>query len=419
MTGLTDQGFQKKTRIEIENSMKARAKNLFGNDINLSDKSPLGKIIKNTAFELSESWNASEDIYSSRFVDFASGVQLDYLCKLIGISRRTANPARSSEKQVFEGDDGTTIPSGYIVETEDEIRFLTTDSDTIENGTAEVHIEAEEPGSEGNLPANTITGIVNPISGLESTYNPAETIDGRDIESDFELRNRFQESLAAGGGSTIDAIRAELLQIDGVIDAIVEHNNTMNSVYDILDNLEAEIQAEELNNALELVDDTRDAIADSKSINAIIYGGQDEDISNVLFDNVAAGIQTIGDTEIMVDDDRGIDHPVFFDRPDYVDVYVNAQITTGSNFPTDGHEKVRTEIIKYIGGVDEDQEQYDGLTLGDDVIRTRIIAATHNVDGIVDVDVLIGETESDLSANNISINDSQVSRTDYEKVEVT
>lgn len=485
--GLTENGFNKKSRVEIEEVMKQRAKNHFGDNVNLSDNSPLGKIIKNTAYELAENWQAGESVYNSSFVDFATGVSLDYLCKLIGISRRSATS--STGEQTFYGDNGVIIPEGFLVETEDGIGFITTESGIVESGSITLPIESVGTGSENNIDAGFITEIINPISGLESTENLVATTGARDREEDFELRDRFEQSVARGGASTIDSIRASLLQLDNVIDAIINENNTMEtsqgkitvtdtstsdgdiiiSINQLSEinathyNLEYTISILSTDTTTEIaskiasalnVDDYFDGITSStnivtisdsylnivdidfnanttdssagaeilnmpsKSIECFVYGGTDEDIYTSIFDTKAAGIMAYGNNFYSVEDSLGNFHPIGFSRPDFIDTWVNADITTNDVFPLDGNTQVQTEIIKYIGGIDEDNTEYVGLGLGEDVIRTRIIAAIHNVDGIIDVDLTIGTESSSLSTSNIEINTEEVAITDDTKVEV-
>jgi len=487
MSGLTEEGFNRKTRLEIEQSMKNRAKSLFGNNINLSDDSPLGKIIKNTAYELAQNWQAGESVYNASFVDFASGASLDYLCKLIGISRRSAT--NSVGEQTFYGDDGTIIPTGFLVETEDEVQFYTTESGEISDGDVTLNIESVETGAENNIDAGFITEIVNPISGLDSTENLVAITGARDRENDFELRQRFEESVARGGASTIDAIRASLLQLENVTDAIVNENNTMetsqgkititdttttadtisvsiNSIPEITANhfnLEYTVSISDadttsdiankivtaINNDgkfddvtsstnvvtindgyLNIVDvsynpggtdssaDTEIVNMPSKSIECFVYGGVNEDIYISIFDTKAAGIMAYGKTFYSVEDNLGNLHSIGFSRPDFIDIWVDADITTNSDFPTDGNTQVQTEIIKYIGGIDEDNTEYQGITLGEDVIRTKIIAAIHNINGITDVDLQVGESNTTLGYENITIGEKEVAITDDTKVDV-
>src|SRR5690606_39706929 len=61
------------------------------------------------------------------------------------------------------------------------------------------------------------------VIGLESDRN----VDGLDRETDREIRERYYLSLAAGGASTIDSIRAAVLKTPGVRTARVVQNPTM------------------------------------------------------------------------------------------------------------------------------------------------------------------------------------------------
>ena len=389
MMGLSEEGFNRRSREEIQSDMMSRASNLFGENVNLAENSPLGLFIRLLSYPLALIWFTMEKVYNSAFVDTATGQSLDYVAKYIGITRREASKAVGTVE--FTGDDGTTIPEGFLLETADPvIEFETTESVTISGGTAEADIQAVEAGIESNVSSNTITEIVNPIAGLDSVTNPSETTGGQDRETDAELRQRYEESVARGGASTIDSIRASLLELDGVIDAIVEQNNTMDTVDD----------------------------RPPKSIESFVYGGTDEDIAETIFDTKAGGIQAYGDVELQVEDSMGTDHTIAFTRPDFIDVYVEADITTNGDFPTGGEDEVKTEIIKYIGGTDTDLVEYDGLTLGEDVIRTKIIAAIHNIDGITDVDLQIGDSETSLATSNITIGAKEVAITDDTKVDV-
>jgi hypothetical protein len=53
------------------------------------------------------------------------------------------------------------------------------------------------------------------------------------------------------------------------------------------------------------------------------------------------------------------------------------------------------------------------LQIGDNVRFTRIISEVHKEDGVIDTDVLLGDTEGDLSENvNITIGFREVARID-------
>ena len=80
-----------------------------------------------------------------------------------------------------------TIDIGTIVATADGVRFITTQVGTISTGntdSANVSIEAEEVGANGNALANTVIILVSVPSGVETVDNAAALTGGVDIESD-------------------------------------------------------------------------------------------------------------------------------------------------------------------------------------------------------------------------------------------
>lgn len=398
MFGVTQDGFNRKTYDNIWNDMVTRARNVFGENVDTSVTSPLGMFLRVVAFSLSLAWQLAEKVYNSAFVDFATGINLDHVGKYIGIQRREA--VKATGEATFSGDDGTDIPEGFVIETDTEepVQFETTEAGTISGGSAILEIQALEAGTAGNVEADTITVIVNPLSGLSSVTNANATGDedsgytqGAERETDAEFRQRYRDSVAKGGASTIESIRASLLEIDNVNSAVVEENDT---------------------------DATVDGIP-AKSIRALVYGGVDDDIAQSIFETKSGGIRAYGTTEITVTDSMDNDHTIGFTRPTEVDIYVDVALTTNSDFPADGDEQVETEIVKYIGGTDADSNEYTGLGLGEDVIYIKVISAITQVDGVLDADVTIGTSDNPTGTDNISIDNTEVAITDSTKVDVS
>jgi uncharacterized phage protein gp47/JayE len=132
---------------------------------------------------------------------------LDYHAKGRGITRKPANAA--SGELLITGVPGTTIPAGFrfaAPATADTpaIEYQTTEKYTIgEDGTVRVQVTAVEPGTKGNVPANTVTLMMTPIKGITSITNEASIIGGTEVESDDELRNRILEIDAASEASFV------------------------------------------------------------------------------------------------------------------------------------------------------------------------------------------------------------------------
>ena len=132
---------------------------------------------------------------------------LDYHAKGRGITRKPANAA--SGELLITGIPGTTIPAGFkfaAPATADSpaIEYETTEKFTIgEDGTVRVQVTAVEPGTKGNVPANTVTLMMTPIKGITSVNNEAAITGGTEVESDDELRNRIMEIDAASEASFV------------------------------------------------------------------------------------------------------------------------------------------------------------------------------------------------------------------------
>lgn len=385
---LDKKGFERKSHNEIIESMNERARELFGDDINLGSRSPLGMFIRVMAWFTSQLWELAEKVYFSGYKDTAEGTSLDNVGQYIGIRKRPAE--RATGKVVITGSEGITIQEGFLVSAGD-IFFETTEKVVIPvSETIEVNIRAVDAGIIGNVLTGTIDEIVNPQIGIDSVINTEPTTGGRQSETDEEFRVRYDKSVATGGSSTIASIEATLLALEGVIDAQVEENTDIITVNDI----------------------------PAKSIAPFVYAGDDTEIAQAIFDTKAGGIRSFGDVDITITDSRGREHLISFSRPTEIEVYANITLTTASNFPSDGEETIRTNIIKYIGGLDEDTAEYTGLGLGQKVIYTQIIGLCHSVQGVTDVQVELSTDGSTFTQENINIEPREVSTTDFNKVVV-
>jgi len=380
--GITSDGFNRKPREQIVDDMISKAENLFGSSLNKTDKNPLIKFIKILSYPLSVVWFALEAVYNSAYVDTAEGQSLDYVAKYIGIERQSATKAVG--QATFSGDDGTTVPEGYEIETggDEPIQFETTESGDISSGGVTLNTQALEAGEEGNVAAETITEIVNPISGINDVINSNTTSGGSDRETDFEFRQRYKNSVAKGGKATIDSIISELLSVDNV-EAVKLRVNFTNS-------------------------EDSDGLP-PKSIQGIVYKGVDQDIGQALLDSVGGGIETYGGTSVTVEAKNGTQYTINFTRPSEITIYVDVTVTKADEYPSDGDSQVEEAILDYI----------NNLSISDNVIYTKIIEVVHSITGVEDVDVTIGTSDDPSGTSNISIGDTEVTISSSTEVDVS
>ena len=167
--GVLEYGFRRKTYTEILADMETRAKSFFGEDVNLSERSPLGLWLRTAAWEKARLWEALENSYLNAFAIHANGIALDWVVSNKGKKRHSAVKAKGTV--TFTGDDGAVIPVGFLIATQGGIYFETVQGSTIQEGIAEAPIVAVEAGSDGNVGINTITKIINPTAGISSVTN--------------------------------------------------------------------------------------------------------------------------------------------------------------------------------------------------------------------------------------------------------
>ena len=110
---LTENGFQRLTYDEILTLQINRAKLLFGEDIDTSEQSVFGKILRLYCLQAASYHEEAEGVYLDAFPHTARGVALDRLCPFAGISRNQATYAQHTIK-IF-GEAGTVVDMGFLV----------------------------------------------------------------------------------------------------------------------------------------------------------------------------------------------------------------------------------------------------------------------------------------------------------------
>lgn len=220
---LTEQGYHRPTYDEILESKEQLARTLFGEDIETSEQTPLGKFIRIGAYDLSKAYEDIENVYYARFPNTASGISLDRLCVFVGISRNPATYAEYSLK--VYGEAGTEVEEIIVCGDNPDIVFHNIEPFTIgDTGIASITVQCDTIGTTGN--GITINAIVNPIANIDSVGNSSQTQEAEETESDYDLRRRIAQAIEGVGGSSLNAIRAAVLQVATVKSVSIMENAT-------------------------------------------------------------------------------------------------------------------------------------------------------------------------------------------------
>jgi|GEM_PF-2254964 len=357
--GVTKEGFKRKDYEMIKDSILDRAKDLFPDDTDFSDTSPLMAIIRSISFEIARGWDVAEHNYASGFIDQASGKSLENICAIAGIYRNEATP--SEGLITVEGDGGITIEEGFTVETDDGLKFETTEEGTIDSSESiELEIECLKRGKNTNVGANTITNFVDHKSGLYSVTNESETYGGTDIEDDKSLRTRMKNSLLARGNATKIALKQSLLDVDGVTTVLVRENSDEVKL-DITVGGLGEFKGQPVEDDLiEVIDETR------------AFG-----IYYDLFEPTEIEIQVGGNSDTV-------------------------KIKVEEEYPYDAENQIRTSIHQHI----------NTLNIGEDVLYAKLYDIIYNTgEWIYNIENL---QLKKLSGSTLSTNDISISKTNSE-----
>lgn len=194
-----------------------------------------------------------------------------------------------------------------------------TDNITLVSVGSLVTSESAETG-EVLLVANSLTGLVQSITGITSVTNPEEFKLGRLEELDSELRQRMADREQNTGTATIPAIQASLTNISGVVSSYAVENDTMS--------IDAEGRP-------------------AKSYEVYVEGGTDSSIAEVVWTTKPAGMESHGNTTIIVVDSNGDEKSVKFSRFDnkYAWVRVTYTINSEEEFPANGEDLIKNAVL--------------------------------------------------------------------------
>ena len=467
MAGISDQGFTIKRMTEILSDLRAEAVTLFqdlvapGDQVDVSDSSALGRLIALASPSLADLWEAAQADYAAFDPNSATGIALDNLVALGGISRQ--EQTYSTAQVILSGDNGTLVSSGLTIgstvnssqwtlispvalspsqSTGISITPLVAADSTLYTITYS-SISTTNTVSYTSGAGATQASILNGINALIASSHPT-------LESVVEgsaLKITRVDEFAVVNFSVSPNLGIVKVQKLGEVQSVVvgEVTAEVNTLTNILTpqlgwdsvtnptpasagrNLETdeelrlrfrETKFERASNILEAlysalinlegVEEVRIYENDTDIVDAfgvpahsfmpIIVGGISSEIAQTIWENKPMGIRSYGDTVVVIFDTQGFAHNIGFERPDPVQIYISMSLTTDSTFPATGPDTIRSALIAYI----------DALKIGDDVVYSRLYTPINLVPGHQIDSLTIGTSPSPVGTGNIVIDFDQI-----------
>lgn len=375
---LTDKGYHRLTYDEWLQRDIALAKKLFGESIDTSETTPLGKYIRLGCEDKRDLEEELEDVYLSYNYQTAHGAALRGLCSNVGVSVSPGVYARHS--LTISGTAGYVVPAGFSVTTEDRsVNFHTINSCTIaENGSVETVVECDELGTIGNVPAGAINTVTYTNANVTGVSGSVVTLLGEETESDVSARKKFATAKNALGSGTYSAIMGALYQVDGVKAAYYEENNTMD---DISGGLPAK----------------------TFHVSVLAAENLQEEIARAIFSKAPLLSESVGNVSVRIEDQWKRFHTIHFDWMTEKLIYVHVRILADSDWSENSEDQTKEAIEDHI----------NNLANNTTVYRNDIYTCLKGISGKVNIEsLLIGTDPAALSSADIPVGSTETAKTD-------
>lgn len=376
--------------VEILDERENNLKRTMGDDFIIDKTTPIGNM------ELADATNEAniQDLIAWLIpnqidANTAQGIFLDAICEKNRIYRK--QPEYTKINFILNGTPDTLFYSGDIIVTDNLTGIyydLNEDATIGSDGTISAQFICEDYGE--YAPASgSVLEILTPVVGLNSvtlnTENP-NIILGRLAETDDELRVRRQYSVGQTATTTMASMLASIYSLDGVLHATYFENDT-------------------------LLTDSHGIPA--KAFEFIVDGGDENEISDVIFYNKSIGSQAYGTTIIEKTDEEGNIYSIGFSKADDVNVGMEITLTVPS-LPSEtwinNVKNALKEKFDSIQGIGDDVKNYDYFT----VLTT--FSGINNIDSVKIYDV---DATGTPLYDQLSIGEKQIGKLDITNVSIT
>ena len=384
--GLTVTGFSRPILTEIAADILADERGAISAQLSGAPETITGNLNIIFADQIEQAWEVVEEAINGMDPQNATDSRLVALALLTGIFRRSSTKGLATV--TLNLDAGQSYAIGALaahVLDEPDNRWLNRDAVTsVGAGNYSAVFEAEDAGLGSAAASGTLTVIATPVSGWNSVTNAADAVEGTEEESIEDLRARRQASLSLAGSGTVDAIRADVLQVTGVLQVLVNENTT----------------------------DVTVGTLTPHSFQVVVWDGAtpaaaNNDIAQAIHDTRPAGIPAIGVLSGNATTSDAQVVAVKFDRATQVPIYVSVDVVSA----------LGVAIVDVQAAIINAQSQID---IGDDVIIAKISAAVTLLAGVDDLDfVRIGIAPAPVGVVNVSISATQIATFSTANIVVT
>lgn len=382
-------GLHTPTYNDILEDLKAEMRKIYGEDIYLENDSADYQMLSIFALKQADTLQALTYAYNARSPHTAIGTSLDAVVKLNGISRKGAS--HSTCEVELTGTPFTQIINGAVQDKAGVIWDLPSTVIIGSDGTLTTVATCRESGAVSAL-VGDIDSINTPTYGWTSVINKVAAVQGRDVETDAELRQRQAVSTSNPSQTMLEGTKGAIAALPNVNRFAVYENDT---------------NSEEVSNANPFG-------LPPHSITCVVEGGTDEDIAEAIYSHKGLGCYTNGTTEVEFSDQNEYINTIRFSRPTYKDVYVKLVVKKYTGYISKVISDTRLAIYDYL----------NSLTVGSDISISMLIGVITACNPDINKPIFgiksitIGTSKDSMAAGDIDIAYDEIPNPVYGNIEV-
>lgn len=292
----------------IQSDLISKAKDIYGQSINVEQNSPDGQWINIWAQEKKDTLDLATTIYNNLDPDRVVGIPQQILYKLNGLTINAYTYSYvyinvlTSEDVTLQGLDENIENAdgvGYTVRDTNGNRWILAETQDLAPGYHTLSFRAAELGAITALP-NTINIMETVLKGVTSVNNPAANyLTGNQGETAAQYRRRRNQAMSVPSQGFLESIESQALNTSDI---------TQCKAYDNKSN-------------------TVDANGiPAHGVWVIVEGGTSDEIGRIIYNNVPPGIPMKGEQSAIITKQNGNTETVYYDLPAPVTLYIRATI---------------------------------------------------------------------------------------------
>lgn len=315
---------------------------------------PINPALETPQGQLASTWTAIIADFNAQIIamvdqfdpNYASGANQDALGQLYFLTR---NPATATAVQcTCIGLSGTVIPAGaQASDTNGNVYQAVTTGTIPAGGSLVLEFQNVVTGPIA-CPTGTLTTIYQAIPGWDSISNPAAGVEGSEVEGQAAFEARRVASVALNASGTVDAIKANVAALNGVLSVYAVDNPT---------------SAPATVGGVTLA---------ANSLYVVVVGGAAQEIAQAIFEKKSGGCSLNGQTSVIVTDPQiGSDplpqYTISFDYATEVPMAVSVQIQKNSALSVSITSLIQDAILAAFAGTDGGP----AVSIGSDIFASR------------------------------------------------